>query len=290
MSFRTIIIASPAKLSFKDNYLLIRGEDTAMVHLSEIHTIIVESTMVQITSHLLNEIFNYKIKLIICDEKHNPAGELVPYNASYNTTKKILNQINWQDYTKLLLWTHIIANKIRNQAMLLKNNSISNAKKLFTYIEEIEFGDATNREGHAAKVYFNSLFGKSFVREGNSPESKALDYGYTVLLSAFNRSVSSLGYLNQLGIKHKNEYNAFNLACDLIEPFRILIDEIVFKNRGRNLDSNYKKELVDVFNKEIVYCGKNTLVSNAIPVYVSQCIKVLEDRDMAEYVAYEYGV
>ena len=289
MSFRTVIISQPAKLSFKDNFLLIRGETTNMVHLSEIHTILIESTMVQITTRLMNELINFKIKLIICDERHNPSAELVAYNASFNSSKKIMKQIAWEEYNKDILWMHIIANKIKNQAKILQKYKSGNAKKLLKYIEEIELGDATNREGHSAKVYFNSLFGKNFLREGGSPESKALDYGYTILLSAFNRCISNYGYLNQLGIKHKNEYNPYNLACDLIEPFRVLVDDVVAQNKGRLLDSEYKKELVSILNKEINFAAKNTLVINAIPIYVSKCIKAIEEN-LLEYIIYEYGV
>lgn len=290
MSFRTVLITKPAKLSFKDNYLLIRGDETNMVHLSEINTILLESQMVQITSRLLNEIINFKIKLIICDERHNPSGELVPYNASFNSTKKIINQTQWQEIVKQTIWTHIIANKIKNQATLLKNYNYPGADKLYTYISELELNDESNREGHAAKVYFNSIFGKDFTRDDNSNNSIALDYGYTVLLSAFNRTVANMGYINQLGIKHKNEYNAFNLACDLIEPFRVLVDEIVLKNPNRLLDREYKDIFINLLNKEIFYNNKHTYLTNAIPVYVGKCIEAIENNNPQEYVAYEYGV
>ena len=288
MSFRTIVVSQPAKLSFKDNYLLIRGDSTNMVHLSEIHTIMIESTMVQITTRLMNELLNFKIKLIICDERHNPSAEMMAYNASYNSSKKITNQIAWEEYNKDLVWMHIIANKISNQAKVLEENGCDNAGKLRDYIKEIELGDITNREGHSAKVYFNSLFGKEFSRTGNTPESRALDYGYTILLSAFNRCISNLGYLNQLGVKHKNEFNPFNLACDFIEPFRVLVDAYVAKNKGRILDSEYKQELVNILNQEIRFDNKNILVINAIPIYIARCVKSIEENE--EYLAYDYGV
>jgi len=290
MSFRIVVISKPAKLSFKDNFLLIRGDENSMVHLSEINTLLIESTMVQISTHLLNELTNFKIKLIICDEKHNPSAELVPYNASFNSSKKIMIQTQWDIFTKKTLWTHIIANKIKNQAIFMRKQNLKNAEKLFGYLEELELDDETNREGHSAKVYFNSIFGKDFSREGSSFESKALDYGYTILLSAFNRAISSLGYLNQLGIKHKNEFNAFNLACDLMEPFRVLVDELVYANKGRMLDKDYKMELIDLLNKDIYYNGKNTYLINAIQVYVHKCMYVLEKNNIGEYVPYEYGI
>ena len=88
MSFRTVVITQKAKLSYKDNFMLIHGEELKMVHLSEINTIIVESNLVQISAYLMNQIAKNKIKLIICDERHNPTAEMVPYYANFNTSKK----------------------------------------------------------------------------------------------------------------------------------------------------------------------------------------------------------
>lgn len=208
---------------------------------------------------------------------------------AYNSTKKILAQVEWSKLSKQVLWTHIVANKISNQANCMEKFGCAGKEKLMQYIEEIELDDETNREGHAAKVYFNSLFGKDFSRGGTSAESKALDYGYIVLLSAFNRAVSNLGYVNQLGIKHKNEFNAFNLACDLIEPFRVLVDDVVLQNRGRLLDTEYKQELVNILNKEIKFNDKNMYVINAIPIFIGSCVAILEGKSV-EYIAYEFEV
>ena len=92
------------------------------------------------------------------------------------------------------------------------------------YIKEIKFNDATNREGHAAKVYFNALFGMNFNRNADNAINAALNYGYSIILSAVNREVVSNGYLTQLGLFHDNMFNQFNLSCDIMEPLRILID------------------------------------------------------------------
>lgn len=207
MSFRTVVISQKSKLSFKDNFLVIQNDDIKMVHLSEIHTLIIESTMVQISSYLMAQLSANKIKLIICDERHNPTAEMVPYYSNYNTSKKIINQARWDEGAKRALWTKIVSNKILNQSRLLKNLGIDRYKMLEQYLGEVELDDATNREGHSAKVYFNSLFGLDFSRDKVCDINMALDYGYTILLSAFNRAISSLGYANQLGVKHKNEYN-----------------------------------------------------------------------------------
>lgn len=290
MSFRTVLITQKSKLSYKDNFLVIQGETTNMVHLSEIHTIIVESTMVQISAYLLAQLSSNKIKLIICDERHNPTAEMVPYYANYNTSKRFLNQVKWNEESKKALWTKIVSNKILNQARILKNFGIERHQMLLGYLSEVELNDETNREGHSAKVYFNSLFGMDFSRDKVCDINMALDYGYTIILSAFNRTISSLGYANQLGIKHKNEHNFFNLGCDLMEPFRVVIDEFVYENRERMFDSSYKQDLVQLLNKNINYCGKNMILTNAINIFVLNALRAIDENRIAEYEAYEYGV
>ncbi len=109
-------------------------------------------------------------------------------------------------------------------------------------MKEIELGDKTNREGHAAKVYFNALFGMDFSRSKECAINAALNYGYGILLSCFNREVIANGYITQLGLFHNNMFNQFNLASDLMEPFRILVDRIVVKNKPEKFESERKNE------------------------------------------------
>ncbi len=290
MSFRTIVITQKSKLSFKDNFMMIHGDELKMVHLSEINTIIIESNLVQISAYLLNQISKNKIKLIICDERHNPTAEMVPYYSNYNTSKKAIQQAKWTDEAKQVVWTNIIINKIKNQANLLAEIGNDRAVLLAKYVEEVELDDVTNREGHSAKVYFNGLFGLDFTRDKVCDINMALDYGYTILLSAFNRAISSLGYINQLGIKHKNEYNYFNLGCDLMEPFRVLIDSYVYNNKERVFDADYKKDLVQILNKNIEFCGKNMYLINAISIFVNNALRAVDENRITEYSFYEYGI
>lgn len=290
MSFRTVVITQKAKLSYKDNFMLIHGEELKMVHLSEINTIIVESNLVQISAYLMNQIAKNKIKLIICDERHNPTAEMVPYYANFNTSKKAIQQAKWLDEAKQVAWTNIIINKIKNQAKLLEEIKNERYKMLLEYMQDVELDDVTNREGHAAKVYFNSLFGLDFTRDKICDINMALDYGYTILLSAFNRTISSLGYINQLGIKHKNEYNFFNLGCDLMEPFRVLIDDYVYQNEERVFDTEYKRDLVQLLNKNVQFCGKNMFLTNAINVFVINALRAVDENRITEYSFYEYGL
>lgn len=191
MGWRTIVVTKNCKLSYKNDYLIIRSETLQMIHLSEINLIIIENGMVSITSYLINELINNKIKLMFCDETHNPAGEIVPYYNSFNTSKKVQNQIKWKKTNKDEIWQQIVKHKIHNQAMLLRKLEIDGYNQLFEYEKNVEVGDKTNREGHAAKVYFNLLFGKKFIRGSKDDINISLDYGYSIILSTFNKEIVS---------------------------------------------------------------------------------------------------
>lgn len=281
MSFRTIVITKQAKISYKNRFLVVKQDsDECYIHLSEIDTIIVDSLAVSISSYLLKEISDNKINIIFCDEKHNPFGEISSFYSSHNSSKKIINQCKWTNKQKEDLWTCIVKNKIINQSILLNKIKAEEYNLLLQYIDEITLGDKTNREAHAAKVYFNCLFGKKFIRNADDQINAALNYGYAVLLSTFNKEIVSLGYLTQLGIHHKNEFNEFNLSCDLMEPFRIVIDDFIYYNKIREFDSNYKLDIVNIFNTKFKYNGKAYILKDIIKMYVKNVMDVLEeDKD-----------
>lgn len=188
MSFRTVVITKQSKISYKNRFLVVKQDnDEKYIHLSEIDTIIVDSISVSISAYLLKEIADAKINMIFCDEKHNPFGELSPYYSRHNTSKKIKEQIAWKQSEKDKLWSKIVKNKIVNQSMLLQKIGASKSELVLSYVEEVVDGDKTNREGHSAKVYFNSLFGNKFVRNNNDKINAALNYGYAILLSTVNK-------------------------------------------------------------------------------------------------------
>ena len=288
MGWRTIVVNKNCKLSYKNDYLIIRSEDLKMIHLSEINTIMIENGMASITSYLINELSNKKIKLIICDEKHNPSCEMMPYYGAFNTSKKVMNQSKWKKDKKDKVWQYLIKYKIYNQAMLLKKLEIEGYEKLLRYEEQVEIADKTNREGHAAKVYFNLLYGMDFNRNDIDNTNIALDYGYTILLSLMNREVVSKGYITQIGINHKNEFNQFNLSCDLMEIYRPLIDEIVYLNREFVFDKEYKYKLINVCNREVYIQGKKQYLSNAIPIFINSVFDFLENDKESEILNYEF--
>ncbi|MBZ9607276.1 type II CRISPR-associated endonuclease Cas1 [Clostridium estertheticum] len=284
MSWRTVVISNKSKLTYKNNYLIVRSEEINMVHLSEINTLVIDTTQVSITGILMCELLQRKIKIIFCDERHNPKGEVIPYYGAHNTSKKILNQINWESKHKDNVWMKVVEQKILNQSKILKKHEKENSDKLIEYSKNVSPGDITNREGHSAKVYFNSLFGKDFTRDGIDDINAALDYGYSILLSNFNKEVVSNGYITQLGICHRNEFNSFNFSCDLMEPFRPVVDDIVFKNKEFVLDRHYKMKLINILNEKVRINEGEYFLSNAIQIYLNSIFKTLINGNIEDII------
>ena len=267
MAFRTVVIKNRCKLEYSLNYLVCRGDVEKKILIDEIETLIIQNIGVSLTCALLSALIDKKVKVIFCDAKSNPQFELTPYYNNYCTYKKIMNQINFNNEFKDIMWSRIIYEKINNEYRLLKKVNNPSSEKLKKYLSEIEDGDKTNREGHAAKVYFNSLFNNTFFRDDDkNPINKYLNYGYSILVSSINREIKSFGYLTELGIHHKGETNSFNLSYDFIEPLRTLIDSYVVLNKVN--DSNYKDTFIKMLSSQVLWKGKVTYLDNAIHLYV----------------------
>lgn len=280
MSWRTLVISGRAKLDYKMNYLEVRGDTTTKVHLSEINTLIISNTAVSLTAYLLCELTKNKIKVIFCDEKRNPSSELVSYYGSHDTSAKIRRQAVREEDTKNLVWTEIVRDKITKQMEVLERCGRKEYLMLETYLDELVYRDETNREGHAAKVYFNALFGMGFSRKADNSINAALNFGYSLLLSAFNLEIVANGYITQLGIAHNNMYNNFNLSSDLMEPFRTLVDELVYKMNPEVFSREEKIEVLKMLQQEVILDDKRHLVDNAIKLYCKSVLDALDERDI----------
>lgn len=287
MSWRTVVVSTHSKLEYKMGYLVCRNENTQKIHLSEISTLIVESTAVSLTASLMCELIKNKISVVFCDEQHNPHSQLLPINGSFDASKKLKSQIEWSDDVRRDVWTEIVANKIYQQAKHLKDVGSDQASLLYSYIEELQSGDSTNREGHSAKVYFNALFGLSFSRSKQCFINSALDYGYAIVLSAFNRAVVANGYNTQIGLYHRNEFNPFNFSCDLMEPFRILVDRKVCQMDTDIFDTDAKRQLQNLLNEKVQIAGKEYTALDAISIYSKSVFNALNTGDLSLISFYE---
>lgn len=288
MSWRTVVVSSSAKMDYQMGYLVVRKDTTIKVHISEISVLIIESTAVAMTAALLSELIKKKVKVIFCDEKRNPISELIPYYGSHDTSLKVRTQMRWNDDIKAAVWTEIVTEKIRKQKENLFYFQKEEYSLLQQYMEEIEFGDVTNREGHAAKVYFNALFGKDFTRTDDSIINATLNYGYSIMLSVFNREIVANGYITQIGLFHDNMFNSFNLASDLMEPFRTIIDREVYRSGFTEFGRTEKLCLVNLLNQEVRLAGRVETVSNAIKIYCKRIFDALEANDVSLIKFFEY--
>ncbi len=281
MSWRVVVVSKSAKLDYQMGYLVVRQDTTTKIHLSEISVLLIESTAVSLTGYLLSELIKKKIKVIFCDEKRNPSSELIPYYGSHDTSLKLRKQVEWSKDIKAAVWTEIVADKIRKQSEILRLYEKDECTMLNHYVEELQFGDSTNREGHAAKVYFNALFGMDFTRTAENSVNAALNYGYGIVLSAFNREVAANGYSTQLGLFHDNMFNQFNLGSDLMEPFRPIVDRKVKELQPDKFEHDEKMQVLSILNEEVVIGGKREYVNNAIKIYCRSIFDALNDEDLS---------
>lgn len=290
MAFRTLIVDSHSKLEYSLSYLVFRTpEVTKKVLLDEVHTLIVSSTSVSLTTSLLNELTKRKIKVIFCDEKHNPSSELIPCVGNSNSPKRIKEQVGWSPDIVGEVWRLIAQRKIQNQSLFLREKGLFEfAELLDDFANHVEPHDTTNREGHAAKVYFNHAFFEGFTRDKDCFLNACLDYGYTILLSEFNRAITAAGYLTQWGIHHKNEFNEFNFSCDLIEPFRFLVDK---KASTLQEGMDFKQAMVSLLGSDVKQLGKSQSLVNAIGIYCNSIFTALTTGDISRiaFIDYDFG-
>lgn len=270
MSWKTIIISNPCRLSSKDNNLVISRKEQEDVHIptSDLSSVVVETTQCTLTSSLLSKLSSAGVAVYICDDTHMPNGLLAPFGTHSRHTKTTRVQTAWSEPFKKRIWQSIIKSKITNQAeVLFMVGSVDSAKQLKSMASNVSSGDVGNREAQASCVYWRGLF-DDFVRGGMCKRNSALNYGYAILRGAVARSICASGFTPALGVFHDNQLNAFNLADDVIEPFRPFVDMLVWellkddKEPGM-LTRDDKMELASVLYRWCSIGGKNETIVNA---------------------------
>lgn len=276
MGWRTVVVNTHSKLSYKNNHLIFKDASrTELIHLSEVDILLLETTDIVLSTMLIKRLVDENILVIFCDDKRLPTAMLMPYYARHDSSLQLSNQITWSEDVKAEVWTTIIAQKILNQAMYLGDcGFFEKSQSVIDLYNGLELFDPSNREGHAARIYFNTLFGNDFSREQDNDINAALDYGYTLILSMFAREVVVCGCMTQFGLKHANQFNQFNLASDVMEPLRPIIDRIVYENRNNDF-VKIKRELFTIFSDTFLYNGKEMYLSNIVSDYTKKVIKTL---------------
>ena len=276
MGWRVIIVNTHSKLSYQNNHLIFKSSSKSeMIHLSEIDLLICETTDISITTMLLKKLADENILTIFCDEKRLPSSQMLPYYGRHDSSLQLTRQISWLEDKKSDVWTDIIAQKIINQANHLSQLTFDDtASAIHVLLDALEPFDPSNREGHSARIYFNKLFGNDFTRDANNDINAGLDYGYTLLMSVFAREIVKMGCMMQLGLKHSNQFNDFNLASDIMEPFRIIVDQIVYGHRNKKF-GEIRRELFEMFATKYVYGRQEMFLTNIASDYTKRVIAMM---------------
>lgn len=269
---RIIYIGSNVYLSSKLNQLLVKKNDdeSSSIPLEDIAAIELDSPQITITSNCLNKLMEFNCSVVVCNEKHLPSGLLTALDGHVLQGKKMKEQVEMTLPLKKRLWKQIVIAKISNQHRLLKKNGIE-TEKLSDCIKKVQSGDSTNQEGQAAQYYWKKIFGNpNFIRDrdGDHPNN-LLNYGYIVLRSLSARAVVSAGLHPSIGLFHHNQYNAYCLADDIMEPYRPFVDETVldiYNNDVKDLMLNkeQKTKLLQTCYREIICNQEKKLLMSAI--------------------------
>lgn len=284
MGYRQVVIKKADKIRLKDNNLvIINNELERKIPLEDINYIILEDNRTTITARLLSELSKYFISLIICDEKYEPTSIMFSYNNHYKQLETFEYQLNVSNDLKGELWKSIVKNKINNEIIILEKNEKDEytIEKLKKFFNEVEFNDETNREGLAAKMYFRSMFGSQFIRFYDDSINSALNYGYSIIKSCLLRTIVKYGLNSFLGIHHHSKTNNFNLAYDLIEPYRAIIDNYIFLNQERisfPLSFDIRKELINLLNFEVIVNNMHCTLEYSIELLVKSYIKSIQNN------------
>ncbi len=257
MPKQTIYLTSAADLSVRQNQLSITLNDTGKTYFrsfEDLRMIIIDHHSVHLTVPLMNMFAKNNIGVVFCDEHHNPTTMLMDLDSNSVQTKHFRAQLEAEKTLAKQIWKQIVERKIQNQSKLLSKLGIGD-DILKPYYMNVKSGDVSNREGIAAKIYWRNLFGNHFVRDRFGPcPNDFLNYGYALLRSAVARAIMDAGLLPTVGVFHRNYYNSFPLADDLMEPYRPFVDERVFVQYVENkrvVDQDFKRRMMELFYETI---------------------------------------
>lgn len=258
---RTLHFSNPAHLSVQNSQLIIELKDEARtkhsVPIMDIGMVVLEHPQITLTTAVMQALMEEKAALISCSNYYMPNGMFIPFDANTEQTQVMQRQVEVSAPLKKQLWQHTIKMKIHNQAKVLDKLGLK-SERLHQLKENILSGDTTNCEGQAAAYYWNQIYGSDFIRsqEKNTPNAQ-LNYGYAILRSIVARSLTATGLHPSLGIFHRNKYNAFCLADDIMEPYRPYVDWMVIQllNKeeiGEELTKEQKVQLLQLPQVDVV--------------------------------------
>ena len=285
-------ITNANELSISNNQLVmsnIEMEDIKKVNkisLKDILAVIIENCRCKITGILQLRLSEKNIPLIICNEKHQPVLHSLGLYNHFQVTMRINEQVNWLDRKKNKLWSEIVAQKIKNQRILLKflDKSKDTILKLGMYEKNIliEGKEAEHQEAIAARMYFQELFGKNFKRFNDDGINSALNYGYALLRSLISSKIVAKGFHPSLGIHHKSQFNNYNFSDDIIEIFRPIVDYVVYFNQKEEteLSKELRQKLLLVLTQKVYWKNKKYELSQVIDYFLDNIRNYFIDKNV----------
>ena len=279
---RTLVFSNPMILSLKNLQLVIAYKDTPdekrTIPIEDIGVVLLENQQTTITLPLLNALAESEVQVIICNSKGMPSAMIQSTNSNNLQGETLRNQIACGEVLKKQLWKQVVEAKIKNQASLL-NSVGEDGNVLKPFYSNVRSGDVDNREGIAARIYFQHLFGDSFIRDRDEQGINVLlNYGYSILKAATSRAIVSSGLLPAIGIYHHNRSNAYPLADDLMEPFRPFVDGVVYDlamHSKTELTKEVKAELISVLYADTIFEKVKRPLSVGLSMTTASMVKCL---------------
>lgn len=280
---QTLMFTSPVYLSLKDQQMVITfkdNKDTVTRPIEDIGFVVIENPQVSISIPLLNELADNNVSVVFCDKKQMPKTMLMTLEGNTTQQESYKYQIDASAPMKKNVWKQLVESKIRNQALLL-NKVGKKGDVLKQYYMNVKSGDTDNREGAAAREYWGRLFDDGFKREREGlPPNNLLNYGYTILRAAVARALIGSGLYPAFGVFHRNRYNAFPLADDVMEPYRPFVDEIVYHlyydGAVSELDNQSKGKLLRVLFSDVEMGKVTRPLENALSLTTASLLKMFK--------------
>lgn len=290
MGWKIVEIENAERLRlFLDNLVIYKDQDKITIPINDIDTLLIDNVQINLSIQLINKLSENNVNVIICDSKHLPSTQLLPIIGNYNSLKVLNKQLEWNHKYKSNLWKKLVSKKIDNQIEILSHFGYYNEENILLMTslkDEVKEYDITNREGHAAKVYWHTLFGKEFNRrDEENLINRYLNYGYAILRSYFSKSIVKKGLDPRISIFHKSFHNHFALSSDLMEVFRIIIDYEVIKiveiEKMEKPWYESKQQLIECFNRKVIIDGKEQFINNAIDLFLEA---IIAERELPKIV------
>ena len=286
MEYRNIFLANPARLSVQQEQLIIEQAEKIAIPLEDISSVLIESPQVTLTAYAAAAMANHGITVFMCDEKHLPSGQILPINQYCRQRKMLMAQYEMGKPLQKQLWQQIVSQKIWNQSECLRLTKKPDWEDLRQMAGKVLSNDSDNREAVAAACYFPALFGIGFSRGSDDPRNAALNYGYAILRGAIARNLVVHGLEPCIGLHHRSELNNFNLADDLIEPFRPIVELYVLQNFSEYdnvLSPRQKAGLFNLTNYLVKQAGRRYRVMLSIDrVCTALTNSIIEQKNLLE--------